>query len=339
MEARRPLRLDRLDRHELGEHPPPAAASTSSSDDSALDLRDALATVRERQCRHELDPLAHDRRARGGGGLLERDGHLAGRDEAVARVAREPLHDDAVELGRQARDEIARRVDQAVQDVREHGRLVVGVEEALGGDDLPQHDRRRVDVGATGAALPAQDLGGDVRELPFELPLARDLHAIGRLGDAEVDDARGAVDADEHVLRRDVPVHDAERLPLVVLRFVRSVQPAEDAAEDGHGDRQRDPFSCRAIVAFISRDRESPSTYSMTRKTSSSTRRTSSGWTTFGWRMRAARRASARNMSTNSSIFPNCGCSRLMATIFEKPPEPTWRPKCTVAIPPAASSP
>ena len=35
-------------------------------------------------------------------------------------------------------------------------------------------------------------------------------------------------------------------------------------------------------------------------------------------------------------LCANCGCSRLIATVREKPTGPTRRPKWTVAIPPAA---
>ena len=60
-------------------------------------------------------------------------------------------------------------------------------------------------------------LGRHVRELALELPGARRRQLARRARDAEVAEARAAVDADQHVLRRDVAVHDAERLAVVVL--------------------------------------------------------------------------------------------------------------------------
>ena len=61
---------------------------------------------------------------------------------------------------------------------------------------LPEHDRRRVDVGCARRPRSPRDLlGRHVRELALELPLARRLEAPRRLGDAEVEHARDAVDA------------------------------------------------------------------------------------------------------------------------------------------------
>lgn len=60
--------------------------------------------------------------------------------------------------------------------------------------------------------------------------------------------------------------------------------------------------------------------------------------TTFGWRMRAERRASSTNMSQKARSFADCGCITLTATVRENPRAPTSRPRYTVAIPPVASS-
>ena len=77
-------------------------------------------------------------------------------------------------------------------------------------------------------------------------------------------------------------------------------------------------------------------TYSMTSSSSPSADTTSSVDTTFGWWMRAAMRASSINVARNSRSSARCGCSRLMATVREKPAPPSSRPKCTLAIPPDA---
>ena len=84
---------------------------------------------------------------------------------------------------------------------------------------------------------------------------------------------------------------------------------------------------------------DSPCTYSMTRKSSPSVATTSSVGTTLGWRMRAASRASSRNIDTKSGSLANCGWSRLIATVRAKPAGPMSRPRCTVAMPPEAISP
>src|SRR5579884_4320855 len=54
--------------------------------------------------------------------------------------------------------------------------------------------------------------------------------------------------------------------------------------------------------------------------------------------MRAARRASSRNIWMNSGSRARCGCSRLIATNRWNPPTPDRRARYTVAIPPVASS-
>ena len=66
---------------------------------------------------------------------------------------------------------------------------------------------------------------------------------------------------------------------------------------------------------------------------------TSSVCTAFGCWMRAASRASSRNMDMKSGSFANCGCRHLMATVRENPTGPRSRPKWTVAMPPAAMTP
>ena len=166
-------------------------------------------------------------------------------------------------------------------------------------------------------------LGRHVGDLALELPLARRLHAPGGLGDAEVEHARHAVGADEDVLRRDVAVDDAERLALLARRLVRGVQAVEDvddrsAATDAR--RRRSP--CAGALARSRRASDSPCTYSMTRNSSPSVATTSSVGTTLGCRIRAASRASSRNIETNSGSLASCGCRRLMATVRENPAGP-----------------
>ena len=71
-------------------------------------------------------------------------------------------------------------------------------------------------------------------------------------------------------------------------------------------------------TARRSRASDSPGTYSITTNSSPSVATTSSVETTFGWRIRAASRASSRNMATNSGSFARGGCSRLMATVLRE---------------------
>ena len=101
---------------------------------------------------------------------------------------------------------------------------------------------------------------------------------------------------DEDVLRRHVAVDDAERRARSSRRLVRGVQPVERAADDRRARCAAGPARPSLAVARMSRASDSPCTYSMTRKSSPSVATTSSVGTTLGWRMRAASRASSRNI-------------------------------------------
>ena len=57
-------------------------------------------------------------------------------------------------------------------------------------------------------------------------------HPPGGLRDSEIDDARPAVDADEHVLRRDVAMDDPQRLARRARRLVRRSETTEDVRDD-----------------------------------------------------------------------------------------------------------
>ncbi len=86
---------------------------------------------------------------------------------------------------------------------------------------------------------PLRLLGRHVRELALELPGARRRQLARRARDAEVRQARAAVDADEDVLRRDVAVHDAERVVVVVLELVGGVEPREHVDDDAQAHLRR----------------------------------------------------------------------------------------------------
>jgi hypothetical protein len=91
--------------------------------------------------------------------------------------------------------------------------------------------------------------GRHVRKLPLELAFTGGLHATGRLGYAEVEHTRLPVGTHEDVLRRNVAVHDPERLAALVRRFVRGMKPLEDPHHDRDGDGRRQsgfPLACRA---------------------------------------------------------------------------------------------
>ena len=209
--------------------------------------------------------------------------------------------------------------------------------EPLAGQNLPQNDRGRKDVGAAVEALSANLLGRHVRRLSFDHAGLRLLAGLHRAGDAKIEDSRNAIDADQDVLRRDVAMDDFERLALFTSRLVRRVQPLEHPHHDGGANGRRDALCC-CRDAFRKKLRDSPCTYSITKTSSSPLSTTSSVGTTLGWRMRAARRASSMNIALNSGSLSKWGCRHLTATTRENPTGPARRAKCTVAMPPDAIS-
>ncbi len=137
-------------------------------------------------------------------------------------------------------EDLARRVDAAVEDLRDDGAFVVAGEESLPRHELPEHDAGRVDVRLAADRCAAELLRRHVRELALDLPLARRLHAARGLGHAEVEHAGDAVRSDEDVLRGHVSVDDAERNTALVLRFVRGVEAVQDARHDRREDARRE---------------------------------------------------------------------------------------------------
>ncbi len=108
------------------------------------------------------------------------------------------------------------------------------LEQPLPRRQLPQEHADAEDVGARIDRLPARLLGRHVRVLALEQPRLRlrRVDCAGRLGDAEVDQLDRALVGDQHVLRRDVAVHEAERLAVGADARVRVVQAAQHVGDD-----------------------------------------------------------------------------------------------------------
>jgi hypothetical protein len=75
-----------------------------------------------------------------------------------------------------------------------------------------------------------------------------------RAGDAEVDDLDRAVPGDEHVLRRDVAVHDPELLAVLVGLAVRVVEPLGHLLHDVRGEPVGD--AAADLGAFLHEPKE-----------------------------------------------------------------------------------
>ena len=188
----------------------------------ALDPRGDLGARRERD--EAGDRLGHRERGR----------------EATVCVLADCTHHDGVELGGDAGDLGARRGHVAGVDATDEGLLVRALEQALADERLPEENAGGVDVDAAIDAFAEELLRRHVRDLALDLAFVAVVHAAARLGDAEVEDTREAVEADHDVLGRDVAVDDGECRAVVVRRLVRLVETEEEVVDDGAGDGHGD---------------------------------------------------------------------------------------------------
>ena len=114
---------------------------------------------------------------------------------------------------------------------------------------LPDRASQSTTPRAKTSALPIDRLAADVlgRHVPGlaleRLARRAGVRGVDALRDAEVGDARDAVDADQHVLRRHVAVHEADRLAALVDRLVRGVQAGARVEDDADGDAGRQPLA------------------------------------------------------------------------------------------------
>jgi hypothetical protein len=162
--------------------------------------------------------------------------------EAVLRIAREHLaHDRGDGRGDVGPQELEGRIFARLHAAQglERGR---GGERVRPREDLVEDDAEREDVAAPVDGARAALLGAHVRELAAHLAhlLVAGLvdDRVDGLRDAEVGDLDLALPGDEHVLRRDVAVDDAERPRLLVAAAVRVIEGLRHLGreEDRHAD-------------------------------------------------------------------------------------------------------
>ncbi len=152
---------------------------------------------------------------------------------ALGQVApQRPIDDRGQLLGHVGRH-LAKRRNRLGAHALERGQPIFRAEQQLPGDELVHHDAERVHVAAPVDAAPLRLLGRHVRDLaldglfgvsvvPAIVHVAQVLEATpSRARDPEVEDLHLTLVADHHVVRADVAVHDAERLPVVVGLAVR----------------------------------------------------------------------------------------------------------------------
>jgi hypothetical protein len=169
----------------------------------------------------------------------------------AARVGKAPLGRGRERLVEQRRErfrrfvanELERRVLGGLHAAKrlEGGRRAKRVH---AGEHFVEHGAEREEVAARVDPVAACLLRAHVRVLALELVGFRLFLAfaehVARLGDAEVGDFDFALPRNQHVLRADVAVHDAERPHELVAAAVRVVEPLGDLGRDVHAHARRE---------------------------------------------------------------------------------------------------
>ena len=165
--------------------------------------------------------------------LLDGLGELAGVGEAVDGIARQRTQEDAAHVVGDA-GVLVERLQVGVADADQHVELAAAGEERPPHDHLGEHDAEGEDVAPPVELAPHDLLGRHVPELAFELARLGAPLDLLRADDAEVGQLHRARAIDEHVARRDVAVHQVERLALLVLGGVRMLERASHGEDHLH---------------------------------------------------------------------------------------------------------
>ncbi|MEJ7733647.1 MAG: hypothetical protein WKG00_31185 [Polyangiaceae bacterium] len=212
----------------------------ASGGDQARELAAALLRLAGEEVAHQLGGArAHAAFAAGQHRRRRQEaGQVVGCGAAgqVAGVALEgsQLGDDAVEVRRRPhglRD--GRRVLLILGHLG-HVVLRFALEEAAPGAQLPEHHAEGVDIDARVTGVAVRHLGRDVARLGEDHARDRVAAAVLSAGRAEVDDLDVAAEAEHHVLRRQVAVHDGQRAPGGVLAMLQVSERLGDHRRHRH---------------------------------------------------------------------------------------------------------
>ncbi len=120
---------------------------------------------------------------------------------------------------------------------------VVGLKELPTGERLPEKHPRGIDVAEAADFSPAEVLGRHVGERALGLVAAAGLQVpVGRR-QPKVEDPRHAVFTDEHVVGRNVTMHDAEGPATRVSGLVCRVKAVQNPGDNGARNLRRDPLA------------------------------------------------------------------------------------------------
>jgi hypothetical protein len=151
-------------------------------------------------------------------------------------------------LSKRSRASAAQLGGLGLGDILEQLRLVAALVEPTAREQLVEHHADREQIRARIDNLAAGLLGRQVAELAHRgarLDVAVRLH----VRDAEVAEDDAAVERQEHVVRRDVAMHEAERRARLAHRLVDGLEPLEQLVDDEHREVGRELEPARAEQA------------------------------------------------------------------------------------------
>jgi hypothetical protein len=166
--------------------------------------------------------------------VLEAPRHLARALEAPLGRLLEALRDDrhelTIDLGAQLAQVGRRLRGRVLHDLE----LVGALPWPPAAEELEEHDAEREQIGAAVDLEALGLLGRHVLGLPLQEPRERAREALLRLGEAQVGDLHVALEADEHVARHQIAVHEAQVLAVGRAELVRGREASAHAEREEH---------------------------------------------------------------------------------------------------------
>jgi hypothetical protein len=113
------------------------------------------------------------------------------------------------------------------------------LKKAFPGRELEQHDAEREHVAPSIEHVATGLLGRHVAEFPLDLVVPVGVSLERSVRDAEIDEPRTTVRADQNVVRGDVAVDEVSELAVPTAELVRRVKPGRRVGDDPHRELGR----------------------------------------------------------------------------------------------------
>ena len=171
--------------------------------------------------------------------LVEVARHLRRGGVSAVGIARQRLHHDGVQRGRDVRAQRGRQRDRHLHHLVQDGQLVVRAEQRRQRQQLVQDHARREQID-TAVDLAALDrLGGQIRRLALQRALPGLDPGRVVLGDAEVEELERSGRRQGDVRGGDVPMDHVQQRAIAVPEAVHVVEGAAKLAGEIRSDGQR----------------------------------------------------------------------------------------------------